>query len=331
MTATSTTTKPMTVAVLGAGKVAQAVTSLLLRAGAQVQLWARDSDKAKGLSKHMAALGPVRVCGSVAEACGDADVIAFAVPAPAMASVARAVGAVARGDQIVLHVARGVEPGFVLGHQIVRRETCIKKIGVLGGPLYLDDAHAGRPLVAVLGARFDEVQRAVQRLTQGTPVRLHPTSDVVGVEVAGAISNVAQLAAGLAHGVGLGETDQGILLTRGLLEATRIGVALGAQAATFTGLAGVGDMIPRPVTSTKKHRALGERVAAGERVESELSALEGPLTAREAVLLGQRAGLELPLCRAVDDVLQGKQPALSALEAVLRLDLDLSPTARAAS
>jgi glycerol-3-phosphate dehydrogenase (NAD(P)+) len=121
------------------------------------------------------------------------------------------------------------------------------------------------------------------------------------------------------------------LLTRGLLEATRIGVALGAQAATFTGLAGVGDMIPRPVTSTKKHRALGERVASGARVESELAALEGPLTAREAVLLGQRASLDLPLCRAVDDVLQGKQQALAALEAVLRLDLDLSPTARAAS
>jgi glycerol-3-phosphate dehydrogenase (NAD(P)+) len=311
------------VAVLGAGKLGAAMAMLLSRAGRRVALWARREEQARAVA---GAMPGVSVVTSIEDACRDARVVCFAVPTQALREVARGAGEVARGDQIALHACRGVERGFTLAHDVIRQETCIKKIGALGGPLYLDDAERGRPLVAVLASRFDEVQRIVKALTASTPVRIHSTRDVIGVEVCGAISNVSHIGAGMAAGVGLGETDQGILLTRGLVEATRIGVALGAARATFSGLAGVGDLIPRPVRSTRRHRRLGEEIGGGVDAGGARAAaedLEGLMTMREAQAVGERHGLSLPLIDALNEVLfHGRSPA-STLEHVLAMDLDL--------
>jgi glycerol-3-phosphate dehydrogenase (NAD(P)+) len=315
------------VAVLGAGKLGAAVATLLARTGVPVAVWARREEVARRVASN--ANGAFAAI-NISAACEGAAMVCFCVPTSALRDVARAAGDVARGDQIALHGCRGVDDGFTLPHEVIRAESCIKKIAVLGGPLYLDDAERGRPLVAVLASRFDEVQRHVKKLTANTHVRIHSTRDVVGVEVCGAISNVAQIAAGLAEGCGLGATDQGILLTRGLIEAQRIGVALGAERATFTGLAGVGDLIPRPVTTTRKHRKLGHEIGAGTDVASALSAagdLEGVRTVREARALGERLALALPLIEAVDDVLRHGKPAAPALERVLSMDLELDAAA----
>lgn len=318
---------PATIAVLGAGKLGAAVAVLLANAGHSVAIWARRANAAQALA---AAAPGSKVARDIASACEGTALVCFCVPAQALREVARAAGEVAHGDQIALHGCRGVEDGFTLPHEIIRAESCIKKIGVLGGPLYLDDAERGRPLVAVLGSRFDEVQRHIKRLTAGTQVRIHSTRDVIGVEVCGAVSNVAQIAAGLAEGCGLGATDQGLLLTRGLVEAMRIGLALGAERGTFTGLAGVGDLIPRPVTTMRKHRKLGQQIGEGADAAAAIAGhpdLEGLRTAREARLLGQRLGLSLPLIDAVDDVLAHGKAAGPALERVLSMDFDIDPEA----
>lgn len=329
--AASATSAVESIAVLGAGKLGTAVATVLARSGASVSLWARRPALARELADELAGTAPrLAVAGSIEEACRAASLVCFAVPTQALRGVARAAGDVARGDQVALHACRGVEAGFELPHAVIRAETCIKKIGVLGGPLYLDDAERGRPLVAVLASRFDEVQRLVKRLTANTRVRIHSTRDVIGVEVAGAISNISHIAAGLAAGLGLGETDQGILLTRGLVEATRVGAVLGADRATFAGLAGVGDLIPRPVTTTRRHRRLGEEVGGGRDAAHATDAandLEGLRTVREARALGERHGLSLPLVEAVDDILFRGRPAAATLEKVLALDLDLDVAA----
>lgn len=322
MTTTSSSPK---VAVLGAGKLGGAVTGLLARAGARVALWARRPDAAVAVAK--ATGGGVDAVGTVADACRGAQLICFAVPVDALREVARAAGDVTTGDQIGLHACRGVETGFVVPSELLHQETCLKKIGALGGPLYLDDAAHGRPLVAAVGARFDDVFRAVRLLTTNTRVRVHATHDLIGVEVCGAVSNVAQIAAGLAEGAGLGETDQGTLLVRGLAEAAQLGAARGAEAATFLGIAGVGDLIPRQVTSTRRNRHLGREIGQGTaaaRAMAAHTALEGPVTAREARTFGDRVGLKLPLIQAVDDVLWRGAAPTEALERVLALDLSLS-------
>ncbi|HEY4221800.1 MAG TPA: NAD(P)-binding domain-containing protein [Myxococcota bacterium] len=317
-----------TVAVIGAGKVGAAVAHLLARAGHDVVVWARRTGAAAEIAQSASADERVRTARSIAEACRGASLVTFAVPAHALREAARAAGEVADGAQVALHACRGVDVHFALPHDVIRAETCIKKIAALGGPLYFDDLaqSGGRPLVAVVASRFDEVHRLVKALVKNTQVRVHSTHDVVGVEVAGAVSNVAHMAAGIAEGLGLGETDQGVLLTRGLVEAARIGGALGGERTTFAGLAGVGDLIPRPVTSTKRHRTLGAELGAPGKDAGAVLALhkdvEGVSTAREAQALGKRLELSLPLVDAVCDVLAG-QPPRAVLERVLSLDLDI--------
>jgi glycerol-3-phosphate dehydrogenase (NAD(P)+) len=305
------------VAVLGAGKLAQAAI-VMLAPNATITAWARGAPARARLQQAGA-----RVVEEPRDAVRDADVIFLGVPAPALAGVVDAFADVSRGDQIVLHGSRGVAEGCTLPHAVVRARCCIKKVAAIGGPLYLDDAAAGRPLAAAVASRFDEVIGTIRTLTAGTPLRIHATRDVAGVELAGALSNVGHLAAGLAKGAGLGETDQGLLTLRALLEAGQLGAVLGAERATFTGLAGLGDLIPRQVTSSRRQREVGVALAGGEDVGVDLGVLEGAVTAREAASFAERHGVSLPLVAAVDAVVHRRAPAKATLERVLATDLGL--------
>ena len=306
------------VALVGGGKLAQAAV-MMLGKNADVVAWARSTEARAGL----AAAGVV-VGDDVKAVVADAAVVFLAVPAPAFVEVVDAFADATRGDQILVHGSRGVGDGFTLPHQLVRDRCCIKKTAAIGGPLYLDDAAAGRPLSAALASRFDEVVVAIRALTAGTPIRIHATRDVVGVEIAGALSNVGHLAAGLAHGAGLGETDQGLLAVRALLEAGTIGAALGADRATFNGLAGLGDLIPRQVTSSRRQREAGAAIAAGGGADIfDVDALEGAVTAREGARFAERHGLKLPLVAAVDEIVHRRAPTRATLERVLSLELGL--------
>jgi glycerol-3-phosphate dehydrogenase (NAD(P)+) len=312
--------------------MARAVARILAYAKMDVRVWARRRDAIDALMKDVSGLTLTR---EIAEAVEGASVIFFAVPASALPSVAAKYGDSAKPDHVVIHAVRGVGNGFKLPHQVLRETTCVRKIGVLGGPLQAVELTSGRPLAAVLASKFSETVRAIQALTKNTPVIVHGSKDVVGVEVAGALSNVAAIAGGMSDKLELGETARGLLLTRGLVEARLLGVALGADSATFAGLAGVGDLIPRKVTSTDRHRQLGTRLAEGVRLEAALAVIsgevEGVLTAREAIALATRLSIDLPLVRAVESVLDGKATARDALESVLRLDLDLETKSPAAA
>lgn len=317
----------MRVAILGGGRLAVRLAQLLGRTPLSIRAWARSPTARTELAS---------VCGknttvvdAMADAARDADVMVLCVPALAVAPLATALGEFCTADQVLLHACRGVGPGFLLPHRAVRTSCCIRKVGVLGGPLYFGDVARGRPLVAMLASRFDETFAATRRLVEGTPVRLHFTHDVVGVEVAGAISNVTALAVGMAEELALGDTARGVLATRGLTEAARVGRALGADPETFGGLAGVGDLIPREVTSQRRHRELGALLAGKTALEQAMGqvsgAVEGVATARELVALADHHQLKLPLMTAVAAVLDGQQDAAAALEGVLGLDIELEP------
>lgn len=323
-----TTTKPRVVSVLGAGRLGRGVAAMLLSGGARVRMYAR---RALSLKQAEQDLPGLETTASLEEAVRASSFVFFAVPATALLEVAREYAPFAAGDHLVLHGCRGVGEGFLLPHQAIRQVTCVKRVGALGGPLYTEDFQSRRPLAAVVASRYDEVVEVTRALTEGTPVRVHASSDPVGVEVAGALSNVAMIAAGMSDALDLGETARGVLLTHGLSEAARLGVALGAAPGTFSGLAGVGDLIPRRVTSTLRNFHTGEQVAKGrsldEVLEETVGAVEGITTAREAAALAERLSLELPLVRAVRDVLAGVRPAREALESVLTTDLVLGADA----
>ncbi|MDF1561903.1 MAG: NAD(P)-binding domain-containing protein [Deltaproteobacteria bacterium] len=311
------------VAILGGGRLAQSVAAILNAAGADVRVWTRRKAARAGLAKKE--LGTV--VETVADACLDAGLVIFAVPAGGFREVAAAFGEVARGDQIVLHATRGVEEGFVLPSRILREETCIRKVGVLGGPLHFKDLTSGRPIAAVMATRYDDAYASVRATVGGQNVHLHRSRDLIGVEVAGLVANISALAVGICDGLGLGDTARGVILTRGLVEASKLGGVLGATRDTFSGLAGVGDLIPRKVSSTHRHHKVGEALAAGQKLEDALGPIrgevEGILAAQEATRLAGRRGLELPLIHAVDMLVHGEADPRAALDEILQLDLEL--------
>jgi len=312
------------VAVLGSGRLGSAVCGLLSGRNVPVKLWARRGETHDELRSR---LPNVEISDDLAMAAAGASVVALAVPASAFEEVARAYGDIATGDQIVIHAVRGVCPGedWLLPHTVLRRETCVRKIGVLGGPMYAPELAAGRPMGVVIASRFDEVSAAVQNLTKGTPLKAHPSHDVLGVEVAGAVSNVSALAVGMADALGLGEMARGIALTLGLSEAALLGRRLGALPDTFSGLAGVGDLIPRHVASTERHHAIGEALARGRPLAEAIGdkPCEGVDTAYLAAREAQRMGLDLQLISSVNAVCRGEMSADEALAKILKRDIDL--------
>ncbi len=312
-------------AILGGGRFAYGALGMArpgVKNGDHVVVgWARSEG-----GRRVLADGGAHVVDSAAEAVADAAVVIICVPAPALAEVASLVATTATGDQVVVHAARGVGPGFTLPHAMLRAVTSWKKVVALGGPLYLDDARSGRPLHAAIASRFDEAIDAVRTVVAGAPLRLSATHDIVGVELCGALSNVGHLAAGLAAGAGLSETDQGLLQVRALLEAERLGRALSAERATFSGLAGVGDLIPRRVSSQRRHRELGQGLGAGTLDadgRAELGSLEGVRTAREGARFADRHGVMAPLVTAVTRIVDDGMPAAAPLLQLLETDLGL--------
>ena len=307
-----------TIAILGVGQLGKGVARVLHATGVDLAVWDRDEEACVELAGE---LSSVRATQTVLEACAEAQLVMFAVPVSAMRSVATQYGEVARGDQVVVHGVRGVEPAFVLPHEILREETCVRKIAVLGGPMDVPELTGDRPLAVVLASRFDEALQIGNLLGKGSNVHVHTSYDLVGVEVAGAIANVSALAAGMVDGAELGETARGVILTVGLNEAARLGAALGAQSSTFAGLAGVGELIPRKISSTRRHLEVGARLARGETLAQILDdvkgEVEGIITSEAAVDRARRFGMVLPLMAAVHDVCEGRRSAAEALGDVL--------------
>jgi len=316
----------MQVAILGGGRLGKGIATVVGATKADVRLWARRPEVREQLA---AELPTVSMVESVARAAEGAQMIMLCVPASGLREVVSQLGEIASGDQLVIHAVRGFCPdeGLLLPHRVIRQETCLRKIGVLGGPLFAPALASDQPMGAVLGCRFDEAFSLASALTAGTQVRIHPTHDLVGVETAGAVSNIAALAVGMADALELGEMARGVLLTRGLGEAARLGVALGAEAGTFAGLAGVGDLIPRAVASTERHHAVGRALVAGKSLSEALAEsageVEGVLSANRAAAEAEQRGLGCLLIQAVDDVCQGRKAAAEAIPAVLQHHLDL--------
>ena len=309
---------------VGAGPLARAIARILARGPTDVHLWARAQPARDALR---AEIPEITVHHELEAALEGAHVVLLAVPADQLGEVAERYGEFARGDHVVLTAARGVGPRFTLPHEMIRDKTCVRQIGILGGPIHARELATGRQINAVLASRFPRVLDIVRGLVAGSPVALHGSRDIVGVQVAGAISNVASLAAGMSDALDLGDTARGVLLTHGLVDARKIGVALGASGSTFGGLAGLGELIPRHVTSMDRHVEVGAAVARGASLQEALAQadghVEGVVTAQEAMALGEARGLDLVLIRAVAQALQGEASPREALEGVLHRSLDL--------
>ena len=227
----------------------------------------------------------------------------------------------------IVWVCKGFEPGSrKLPHQLIAELLpAHRQTGVLSGPSFAQEVAHGYPTALTLASRDNAMAHHFAETLSGHRLRIYAHNDVVGVEVGGAVKNVMAIAAGICDGLELGHNARAALITRGLAEMTRLGVKLGGHFETFMGLSGLGDLILTTTGDLSRNRQVGLRLARGQALDAILNELghvaEGVTTAREVAALASEMGVDMPITRAVCQVLFDGLPAAQAVDALLNREI----------
>lgn len=300
----------------------------------QVSLWTREAD----VTQEMLTLrenrrflpgfplpDALQVGVELVAAVESAELLVVAAPLVGLRATVRQLRETAAVRPLVW-VCKGFEPGSgKLPHQVVEEELGdAAPCGVLTGPSFAEEVAKGLPTAVTLASRHGEFARSVAAELHGGRLRVYANDDLVGAEIGGAVKNVMAIAAGISDGLGFGHNARAALMTRGLAEIARLGVALGGQPATFMGLAGMGDLILTCTGDLSRNRRVGLSLAAGKQLPQILEELghvaEGVSTAREVAELAQRRDIDMPITQAVDAILHRGEPALAVVERLLSRD-----------
>jgi glycerol-3-phosphate dehydrogenase (NAD(P)+) len=320
-------------AVVGAGAWGTTLAILLAERVPSVTLWVYEPDLAEAMvrSRENALYLPgaklpanVLPTSSLEAAVGGQPLVVFVPPSHAARRVFEWSRPALEGNALLVSATKGIEVETLCTMSQVMQEVLPPvhhpRLAAVSGPSFAKEVAAGLPTAIVAAARDAEVARAVQHRLSGGALRVYASTDLLGVELGGAVKNVIAIAAGVVDGLGLGTNARAAVITRGLAEITRLGIALGAQPATFAGLAGMGDLVLTCTGDLSRNRTLGKRLAEGIPVEEILAATravaEGVNTCRSVVRLAERLGVEMPICQATHRVLFEGQ---SSREAVVRL------------
>ena len=319
-----------TIAVLGAGAWGTSIASVLAQR-LQVSLWARDPSQADSIarSRRNARYLPgielpaaLAVTSDLSKAVSGAQLVLAATPVAGLREVLTHLPS----DVSLVWLCKGFEEGSgLLPHQIAADTLGPQaRCGALSGPSFADEVARGLPCALTLAAKDPDFAREAAAILHGGRVRVYYSADLLGVEIGGALKNVMAIAAGISDGLGLGYNARAALITRGLAEITRLGVALGGSLETFMGLAGAGDLILTTTGDLSRNRRVGLELARGRPLDEILSGLghvaEGVRSAREASRLAASRKVEMPVTDAVNAVLEGKLGPAAAVERLLSRD-----------
>jgi glycerol-3-phosphate dehydrogenase (NAD(P)+) len=320
------------VAVLGAGSWGTTVAALLaLDAHREVVLWARSPSHATAISEarcndrylpNTPLPHNLAVTADIGGAVAGAGVVVVAVPARWVREVLVLAARGTAPTAVIVNLAKGFEPGTLCTMSEVCEEVLPgRPVAVLTGPNLAPDIAAGLPAAAVVACREEPVALVLQQLFSFSHFRVYTNDDVVGCEVAGGVKNVLALAAGMADGLEAGDNARAALVTRGLAELSRLGVAMGGHAWTFAGLAGLGDVVLSCTSRRSRNWAVGFRLAQGEVLAAVLASThqvaEGVGSAPSVVALAARYGVVTPICEQVAAVVAGRRAAADAVAALL--------------
>jgi len=316
------------IAILGAGAWGTALAlSFAPRHG--VSLWTFEAEHAAALRRDgenlrflpgYALPAGIAIESDIAAALTDAALAVIATPVAGLRATLKACG-----DLPVLWVCKGLEAGTgLLPHQVAAEVLPAARCGALTGPSFAEEVAKGLPTAITLASRDEAFARDMAQELHGPRLRLYANADIVGAEVGGAVKNVLAIATGICDGLGLGLNARAALMTRGLAEITRFGVALGAKRETFMGLAGMGDLILTCTGDLSRNRRVGLALAAGRPLEAITRELghvaEGVMTAREVARRAASIGVDMPITQAVCAVLDGRIDARQAVDALMNRD-----------
>jgi glycerol-3-phosphate dehydrogenase (NAD(P)+) len=324
----------MRLSVIGAGSFGTTMAIVAARAGHEVMLWAHDPDVAEGIVRgrrnlvYMPAIeldARIAATQSVEEAAHFSDVLFMVVPSH---HYRRVLGELAPhvGSADVISGTKGIENETLQRMSEISRAVLgdrLQAFAVLSGPTFALEAARGDPTVAVVASGNDDFAHAAQGMLSGGTFRLYRTDDVAGVELAGSLKNVIAIAAGVIEGLGLGSNTNAALVTRGLHEMTKLGIALGGRLETFAGLAGMGDLVLTCTGALSRNRRVGVELGRGKTLPQILGetreVAEGVKTAKAAQALAERHGIEMPITTEVYRVLyEAKDPRTAVDDLMLR-------------
>lgn len=320
------------IGVIGAGSWGTALAWLLTNNGHKVALWSIIEEEVKMLREkreHASKLPGVRLQESIEItsdlelAMADQDVLVLAVPSPFTRSTAHMMAPFAKDGQIIVNVAKGVEENSLMTlSQIVEQEIPQANVTVLSGPSHAEEVGKGLPTTCVIGAKDKETAEFLQEIFMSPVFRVYTSPDILGIELGAALKNVIALAAGVADGLGYGDNTKAALITRGIAEISRLGIAMGARAETFFGLSGIGDLIVTCASVHSRNRKAGYLMGKGytmqEAMDEVQMVVEGVYSAKAALSLSEKFHVEMPIIVEVNEVLFGNKKAADAVNELMK-------------
>lgn len=320
---------------LGAGSWGTALAILLAKNGHKVTLWSKIKEEVQMLTEHREHLqrlpgvklpSSIEITENLEQAVEyGTDLIVFAVASPFVRSTAKEVAAMIPQGQRLVNVAKGVEENTLMTLcAIIEEEIPQAEVAVLSGPSHAEEVSVGVPTTVVVGANRKEYAEDLQELFMNERFRVYTSPDVLGIELGGSIKNVIALAAGICDGLGCGDNTKAALITRGITEITRLGVAMGANPETFAGLSGIGDLIVTCTSTHSRNHNAGYLIGQGYTMQAAMDevkqVVEGVYSAKAARKLAEKYQVSMPIVEGINMVLFEGLSAEKAMGLLLTRD-----------
>lgn len=319
----------MKITVVGSGAWGTALAICLCKNGHDVTMWARSAEKAEQMQKtrHNPRLAGIclpdtlKISADYSCVAGSSMVV-VACPSMAIRQVCRQISTYLDADALMVSVTKGVEPETLLRMSQVVQEETNRPVVALTGPSHAEELAQCMPTGCVAASTNQSHAEMVQDAFMCEYFRVYTSPDIVGAELGGALKNVIALCAGVTDGMGYGDNSKAMMMTRGLTEMTRLGVAMGANRETFAGLTGIGDLIVTCTSGHSRNRQAGILIGQGKTPDEAMkqvgAVVEGYYAAKSAAQLAKKYGVEMPIVRAACAVLYENFPASQVVDRLLR-------------
>ncbi len=322
------------VSVLGAGSWGTALAVMLHKNGHRVTVWSALPKEVEDLSRDREQKSKlpgvripedIRITGDLNEAAEKKELLVLAVPSVFVRETSRKLKGLIPDGQIIVCVAKGIEEKTLMTMtDIIEEELPEADAAVLSGPSHAEEAGKGSPTTCVAGARSRRTAERIQNIFMSETFRVYTSPDMLGIELGAALKNVVALAAGIADGLGYGDNTKAALITRGIAEISRLGMAMGGKFETFCGLSGIGDLIVTCASVHSRNRKAGYLIGQGYTMEAAMKevqmVVEGVYSAKAARELAEKYRVEMPIIDQVNRVLFEGKPASEAVRELMLRD-----------
>lgn len=320
------------VGIIGAGTWGTALAVLLNNNGQDVTIWSAFDTEIQEMSRtrrhknlpEVVLPDQIQMTADLRTAMAEKDMLIMAVPSVYVRSTAAKMKEYLRYGQIVVDVAKGIEEQSLMTmSQVIEEELPLAEVAVLSGPSHAEEVSRGLPITCVAAAHRKKTAEFMQSVFMSPVFRIYTSPDMLGVEIGAALKNVIALAAGTADGLGCGDNTKAALITRGIAEIARLGIAMGGKQQTFYGLSGIGDLIVTCASMHSRNRRAGILIGKGYTMDEAMKevqmVVEGVYSAKAGLLLAQKYGCDMPIVSQVNQVLfDGKSPKEALADLMMR-------------